>query len=444
MKTILRWKKHHHVARIGTFLIAAALIAGMAGCVGGDGGNDNGSYTLTVDFTTGGTVTVDDITIPGKALLTYDPGTVVTLVAAPDAGYRFAEWTGNASTIDDANAASTTVTVNNDYSVTANFVKQYNLTISSTAGGAVTMPGEATYAYHEGEVVNLVAQPEGGYHFVNWTGDITTIANVTAAITSIAVNSSCIITANFAVDLYFRAEAACALNGPATSPPEQRNACVMLQAMTNVVVSSVRVELPDGRSVLLSAFTDVFTPGVDWTGLFRFAACEPGMPIAGGEYIFTAFDAAGEPIPGVGSTDVWMGVDPPDPPTNVRAEVTEDGVLVGWDEVPTIPDSFEPTAQPQLGDYRLEIFAVETGELVYGAFGMSASSHLVPQDRTSFIEGRDWGLSLGEMEDVTYYVRTRVASMAPPDSLGKGLEYFNTDPDQDIVFTLKDGEITIE
>jgi uncharacterized repeat protein (TIGR02543 family) len=107
--------------RFSIFLITVALMAGIAGCVGGGGNNGGGSYTLIVDFTAGGTVTVDDLPIPGKAILTYDAGTVVSLNATPSAGYQFVEWTGNASTIDDANAASTTITVNDNYSITANF-----------------------------------------------------------------------------------------------------------------------------------------------------------------------------------------------------------------------------------------------------------------------------------------------------------------------------------
>jgi hypothetical protein len=109
------------VARIGISLAMVALLAWIVGCVGGDGNNGGGSYTLIVDFTTGGTVTVDDVPIPGKAILTYDAGTVVNLNAIPSAGYHFMNWTGNSSTINDANAASTTITMQRSYEVTANF-----------------------------------------------------------------------------------------------------------------------------------------------------------------------------------------------------------------------------------------------------------------------------------------------------------------------------------
>jgi hypothetical protein len=245
------------------------------------------------------------------------------------------------------------------------------------------------------------------------------------------------------IELYFQTDAYLGLDGPATLPPEERNPCVILGIMTNIVMDSVRVDLPDGGSVIVPAATDVFSPGVDRTTLFRFSTCEPGMPIAGGEYVFTGLNVAGEPMPGATNTDIWVGVEPPDPPTNLRAEVIEDGILVSWDESPIIPGSFEPAAEPQMGFYQLGINPVETGQSVYGANRISASPHLIPQNKADFIEETDHGLSLSEMEDGTYYLGAGVLSMAPVGSLGKALEYNSTDADQGIIFTIQNGEITI-
>jgi hypothetical protein len=46
---------------------------------------------------------------------------VVTLVANPDRGYQFVSWVGNADTIANVKAATTTVTMNNHYFLIANF-----------------------------------------------------------------------------------------------------------------------------------------------------------------------------------------------------------------------------------------------------------------------------------------------------------------------------------
>jgi outer membrane protein assembly factor BamB len=75
--------------------------------------------------------------------------------------------------------------------------EEYDLTISSTAGGSVTDPGEGSFSYLRETVVNLVAGAEAGYRFVNWTGDVGTIADVDAATTTITMSDNYSITANF-------------------------------------------------------------------------------------------------------------------------------------------------------------------------------------------------------------------------------------------------------
>jgi len=75
---------------------------------------------------------------------------------------------------------------------------QYNLTISCTSGGSVTTPGEGAFTYDLGEVVDLVAMADTGYHFVNWVGDIGTIADANSRRTMITMNGNYSITANFA------------------------------------------------------------------------------------------------------------------------------------------------------------------------------------------------------------------------------------------------------
>ena len=101
------------MARASIFLIMVALIAGIVGCDGGGGGE---SYTLTVTSTAGGSVTT-----PGEGTFTYDEGTAVNLVATADDGYEFQAWTGGTEHIADPSSASTTITMNGDYSITANF-----------------------------------------------------------------------------------------------------------------------------------------------------------------------------------------------------------------------------------------------------------------------------------------------------------------------------------
>jgi len=154
-------------------------------------------YTLTISSSDGGSVTT-----PGEDTFAYDEGTVVDLVATADSGYYFVEWTGDVDTVASVTAAATAITMSGDHSIAASFLEipstQYNLSISSTTGGSVTSPGEGNFTYDDGTLVSLVASPASGYRFVEWTGDVDTVADIDAASTTITMNGDCSITANFA------------------------------------------------------------------------------------------------------------------------------------------------------------------------------------------------------------------------------------------------------
>jgi hypothetical protein len=113
MNTVLSSRRHHYVARFSIFLIAVALIAGMVSCGGGV------EYKLAISSTAGGSVTT-----PGEGFFNYDEGTVVLLMATPASGYQFVEWTGDVDDIADVEDATTAITMNADYIITANFEKE--------------------------------------------------------------------------------------------------------------------------------------------------------------------------------------------------------------------------------------------------------------------------------------------------------------------------------
>ena len=110
MRIIPSSRRYHHVTRVTLLLIASVLVLGITAC------NGSGTYRLSVSSTSGGSVTS-----PGEDVFTYDAGTVVELVATPDDGYSFQAWTGDIGDIVDPNSASTNITINGDYSITAEF-----------------------------------------------------------------------------------------------------------------------------------------------------------------------------------------------------------------------------------------------------------------------------------------------------------------------------------
>ena len=72
-----------------------------------------------------------------------------------------------------------------------------DLTISSTAGGNVTTPGEGTFTYDTGTSVELVATPDADHNFIEWTGNVSTIADINDPTTVIIINGDYVIAANF-------------------------------------------------------------------------------------------------------------------------------------------------------------------------------------------------------------------------------------------------------
>jgi hypothetical protein len=71
------------------------------------------------------------------------------------------------------------------------------LMLIPTEDGEVSEPGEGNFFYDEGTVVNLIAEANEGCYFVNWGGNVTTVANVEASTTTITMNDNYIIYAIF-------------------------------------------------------------------------------------------------------------------------------------------------------------------------------------------------------------------------------------------------------
>ena len=74
---------------------------------------------------------------------------------------------------------------------------QHELTITSTPGGSVTTPGEGTFTYNEGTVVDLVTEAEEGYQFAAWTSAVGRIADADSPVTTISMHGDFAITASF-------------------------------------------------------------------------------------------------------------------------------------------------------------------------------------------------------------------------------------------------------
>ncbi len=159
-------------------------------------------YSLTILPCVGGT------TIPATGTW---PSRPVGIIATADPDYQFIGWTGDTGTIANVSAASTTIILNGNYSIKANFAllttQTYTLTLNSTLGGKITNPGEGSYTYNSGQVVHIVTTAaEPCFQFDGWrfsAGFLPsprcgfTIANSKSTDTTITMNQNYSISAGY-------------------------------------------------------------------------------------------------------------------------------------------------------------------------------------------------------------------------------------------------------
>ena len=96
---------------------------------------------------------------------TYAEGTIATLTATPNDGYKFVSWSdGNTN-----NPRQVTVTENATYiaNFAANNASNYTITVLSSNNAMGSVSGNGSYA--EGTVITLIATPNNGYKFVSWS-----------------------------------------------------------------------------------------------------------------------------------------------------------------------------------------------------------------------------------------------------------------------------------
>jgi hypothetical protein len=132
---------------------------------------------LTVTEAGAGTVTSSPAGIDCGSTCSwqYDSDSVVTLTASPDPGSRFAGWSGACATT----AVQCLVTMDGARSVTATFVRQFQLTVMKVGYGTVTsdVPGidcgsVCVASYDAGTIVTLAATSDYPYYFDDgWSGD---------------------------------------------------------------------------------------------------------------------------------------------------------------------------------------------------------------------------------------------------------------------------------
>lgn len=135
---------------------------------------------------------------------TYEENSNVTITATPNEGYRFINWKKKDGTVFSTKAVHT-FAVTENLELTANFKKipdepttegfSVNLFANNPEWGYVFRTGN-NYAYEEGDKLTILALPNEGYRFVNWTNDGNEFSK--EALFTFAITENIELTANFA------------------------------------------------------------------------------------------------------------------------------------------------------------------------------------------------------------------------------------------------------
>ena len=114
-------------------------------------------------------VSAENGTVSGGG--TYEEGNMVTIVATPSDGYRFAGWTSNGTLV--STNATYSFTASENLTLVAN-MEQITYNVAATASEGCSVSGAGTYTV--GETVTLTAVPNEGYEFIRWTSNASEIA----------------------------------------------------------------------------------------------------------------------------------------------------------------------------------------------------------------------------------------------------------------------------
>ncbi len=95
----------------------------------------------------------------------YGLGAVASLLAAPNAGYTFVNWSEGGKVV--SSSANYHFTVTSARALVANFTQSFTIDATVATGAGGTLSGTGSYA--DGSAVTLTAIADPGYAFANWT-----------------------------------------------------------------------------------------------------------------------------------------------------------------------------------------------------------------------------------------------------------------------------------
>ena len=176
----------------------------------GDGISDSSTASTSVHMTEARTATANFTPLQYSiSSLAGNGGTVndvngsypyqsnISIVATAGTGYRFTNWTQSNTGITDINSSSTTLLIDKNQAIFANFTPiNYDLNVSTGSGGSISSsPPGNSQPYNS--VITFNATPDSGYYFTNWSGS--GIEDINSSTTTLTIAGNHSIQANFAL-----------------------------------------------------------------------------------------------------------------------------------------------------------------------------------------------------------------------------------------------------
>ena len=136
-------------------------------------------YSISLTASTGGQVSITPTAGPWEHFKVYP------ILATPNPGYQFVNWTGNTNSINSLTSPTTdfnnSLAITGPISLSANFsLADFNVT-ATVASGNGNVTGSGSYTINDNPQVSAVA--DTGWHFAQWSGDIFAL-NSNSSITS--------------------------------------------------------------------------------------------------------------------------------------------------------------------------------------------------------------------------------------------------------------------
>lgn len=179
-----RQNKMKKLAASTSILFILVLLGLFAGCSKSSTNTNSNTYSLYLSANGNG------IMQPAIGTHSYNEGTAVKITATPAKGWKFVGWSGDVS----GNVSSTSIIMNRNKNIIANFSKiAYILTVA-VKGNGVTSPAAGGYAYDADSIITISAIPDNGYRFDGWSGNV---ASPLSATTTVRLDQNITIIANF-------------------------------------------------------------------------------------------------------------------------------------------------------------------------------------------------------------------------------------------------------